>query len=203
MSSALSNQLFVRDRAGYDEVFPSGQKDLDTSSEERNPSTTSPSSRDEGLEMDRPKGDSSDGLDDVELPIQSIIDPDGLREFIMLPLGTVNDFRSLIKESHFKTLRAKYQIPDNIPLYLPYKSQKCYYKGVEGVGAYEQMLKAGFRFPPKFTPPSPPPIPRFGRHPDFSKCLEGLSWRGGLVRGYVQRSQEVDGGGILSLLPSR
>ena len=147
MSSALSNQLFVRDRAGYDEVFPSGQKDLDTSSEERNPSTTSPSSRDEGLEMDRPKGDSSDGLDDVELPIQSIIDPDGLREFIMLHLGTVNDFRSLIKESHFKTLRAKYQIPDNIPLYLPYKSQKCYYKGVEGVGAYEQMLKAGLRFP--------------------------------------------------------
>ena len=97
--------------------------------------------------MDRPKGDSSDGLDDAELPIQSVIDPDGLREFIMLPLGTVNDFRSLIKEFHFKTLRAKYQISDNIPLCLPYKSEKCYYKGVEGVRAYEQMLKAGLRFP--------------------------------------------------------
>ena len=46
MSSALSNQLFVHDRVGYDEVFPSGQKDPDTSSEERNLSTTSPSSRD-------------------------------------------------------------------------------------------------------------------------------------------------------------
>ena len=97
--------------------------------------------------MDRPKGNSSDGLDDAELPIQSVIDPDGLKEFIMLPLGTVNDFRSLIKEFHFKTLRAKYQISDNIPLCLPYKSEKCYYKGVEGVRAYEQMLKAGLRFP--------------------------------------------------------
>ena len=58
----------------------------------------------------------------------------------------VNDFRSTIKESHFKTLRAKYQIPDNIPLRLPYKSEKCYYEGVKGVGVYEQMLKVGLRF---------------------------------------------------------
>ena len=65
----------------------------------------------------------------------------------MLPIWTVNDFTSTIKESHFKTLREKYQIPANIPLYLPYMSEKCYYKGVEGVEVYEQMLKAGLRFP--------------------------------------------------------
>ena len=109
MSSASSNQSFVCDGVGYDEVFLLGQKDLDNSSEERNLFATSPSSRDEGLEMDRPEGDSSDGLDDAEPPIQSVIGPDGLREFIMLPLSTVNDFRSTIKEFHFKTLRSKYQ----------------------------------------------------------------------------------------------
>ena len=147
MSSKLSNQSFVCYGAGYDEVFPSGQKDLDASSEERNPSATSPSSRDKGLEMDRPEGDSSDGLDDVEPPIQSVIGPDGLRKFIMLPLWTVNDFRSTIKESHFKTLKTKYQIPNNISLHLPYKLEKCYYKGVEGIRVYEQMLKAGLKFP--------------------------------------------------------
>ena len=98
------------------------------------------------MELDRPEGVSSDGLDDVEPPIQSVIGPDGLREFIMLPLWTVNDFRSTIKESHFKTLRSKYQIPDNIPFRLPYKLEKCYCEGVEGVGVYEQMLKAGLRF---------------------------------------------------------
>ena len=72
--------------------------------------------------------------------------PDGLREFIMLLIWTVNEFTSTIKESHFKTLREKYQIPINIPLRLPYMSKKCYYEGVEGVGVYEHMLKAGLRF---------------------------------------------------------
>ena len=97
--------------------------------------------------MDRSKGDSTDGLDGVEPPTQCVIGPDGLREFIILPLWTVNDFISTIKESHFNTLREKYQIPDNIPLRLPYKSEKCYYEGVKGVGVYEQMLKARLRFP--------------------------------------------------------
>ena len=59
----------------------------------------------------------------------------------------VNNFVSTIKEIHFKTLRENYQIPENIPIRLPYKSERCYYDGVEGVGIYEQMLKAGLRFP--------------------------------------------------------
>ncbi|KAL0008121.1 hypothetical protein SO802_009623 [Lithocarpus litseifolius] len=86
-------------------------------------------------------GDSNDGLVGAEPSIQSVIGPDRLREFIMLPIWTVNDFRFTIKESHFKTRREIYQIPINIPLCLPYKSEKCYYKEVEGVGVYEQMLK--------------------------------------------------------------
>ena len=53
--------------------------------------------------MDRPEGD--DGVEDVKPPIYSVIGTDGLREFIMLPIWTVNDFTSTIKESHFKTLR--------------------------------------------------------------------------------------------------
>ena len=65
----------------------------------------------------------------------------------MLPIWTVNDFTSTIKEPHFKTLRQKYQISVNIPFRLPYKSEKCYYKGVQGVELYVQMLKAGLRFP--------------------------------------------------------
>ena len=65
----------------------------------------------------------------------------------MLPLWTMNDFTSTIKKPHFKTLRAKYQIPDNISIRMPYQLEKCYYKGVKGVGVYKQMLKAGLRFP--------------------------------------------------------
>ena len=55
----------------------------------------------------------------------------------MLPICTINDFISTTKENHFKTLRGKYQIPDHIPFRLPYKSEKCYYDGVDGVGVYE------------------------------------------------------------------
>ena len=148
MSSASSNHLFVRDGVGYDEVYLSGHKDHDSLSEERSPLASSPSSRDEGLEREEPE----DGLlqdmdDDNEPPIHSVMGPDGLRKFIILPIWKVNDFVSTIKENHFKKLRGKYQIPDNIPLCLPYKSKKCYYDDVDSVGVYEQMLKAGLRFP--------------------------------------------------------
>ena len=65
----------------------------------------------------------------------------------MLLEWTVNNFVSTIKENHFKTFRDNYQILDSIPIHLPYKSKKCHYDGVKGVGVYEQMLKARLRFP--------------------------------------------------------
>ena len=101
MSSASSNQSCVCKKAGYDKVFPLGQNDPDTSSEERNPSDTSPSTRDEDLDMDRSEGDSTNGLVSAESPTQSVIGLDGLREFIILPLWMVNNFISTIKESYF------------------------------------------------------------------------------------------------------
>ena len=85
--------------------------------------------------------------DGKEQTLKSVVGADGLREFIMLPEWTVNNFVSTIKENHFKTLRDSFQIPDNISIRLPYKLEKCYYDEVEGVGVYEQMLKAGLRFP--------------------------------------------------------
>ena len=102
MASASSNQSYVHDRAGYDEMYSSGHKDPNVSSEERSPSASS--SREDDLEIKRSKGGSNDGLIGDEPPIQSVIGPDGLREFILLPLWMVNDFISKIKKPHFKTL---------------------------------------------------------------------------------------------------
>ena len=82
-----------------------------------------------------------------EQRIKSVVGTDGLREFVMLPEWTVNAFTSTIKEAHFKTLKANYQIPNYIPIRLPYKSEKCYYEGVDDVRVYEHVLKAGLRFP--------------------------------------------------------
>ena len=66
MSSASSEQSCVCEGAGYDEVFPSSRNDPDTSSDDRNPSATSPSTRDEDLDTNRLEGDSTDGLDGAE-----------------------------------------------------------------------------------------------------------------------------------------
>ena len=142
MSSASSNQSFVRDGAAYEELYPSGYRDLDELSE-RSPSATSPSLKNEDMELAEPE----EGSDDGEQRIKSVVGADGLREFVMLPEWTVNNFTSTIKEAHFKTLRAIYQIPEYILIRLPYKLEKCYYDRVDDVGVYEQVLKAGLRFP--------------------------------------------------------
>ena len=144
MSSALSNQSFVRNGAGYKEVYPSGYRDPDDLREERSLFASSPFSKNEDMEV----AELEEGFDDGEdQRIKSVVGADRLREFVMLPEWTVNAFTSTIKEAHFKTLRANYQIPDFIPIRLPYKLEKCYYEGVDDVEAYEQVLKAGLRFP--------------------------------------------------------
>ena len=133
----------VRDGTEYEEVYPSGHKDQESPGEDRSPSASS-SSINEDMETVEVEEYSDDGED---LPSEPVVCADGLREFIMLPEWTVHKFTSVIKEKHFNTFRVNFQIPDYIPIRLPYVSEKCYYDGVEGVGVYEQMLKAGLRFP--------------------------------------------------------
>ena len=54
MSSASSNQSFVHDGASYEDLYPSGCRDLD------------------------------EGSDDGDQGIKSVVGADGLREFVML-----------------------------------------------------------------------------------------------------------------------
>ena len=89
MSNASSNQSFIRDRAGYEELYPSGYRDPDELSE-KSPSAASPSSKNEDMEMAKPE----DGSDDSEEQrIKSVVGTDelrGLREFVILPEWTIN-----------------------------------------------------------------------------------------------------------------
>nr|POF20747.1 hypothetical protein CFP56_65275 [Quercus suber] len=89
MSSEVSSeQSCFRERAGYDEVYSSGQNDLGTSYDEKVPSANSPFAKeDEDLDVDGSKGDSgkdsnNEDVDNVEPPIQSVIGRDGLRDFV-------------------------------------------------------------------------------------------------------------------------
>nr|POE62357.1 hypothetical protein CFP56_44231 [Quercus suber] len=72
----------------YDKVYSSGQNDPDTSFDERVPSSNSPSSEGDGnVDVDESKDDLSDqGMASTEPLTQSVIGPDGLKEFILLPL---------------------------------------------------------------------------------------------------------------------
>src|SRR6266702_4618277 len=143
MSSASSNQSVVRDGTEYESVYPSGHKEQDSPGEGRSPSASSSSSTSEDVEIIEIGGPADDG----NKALESVVGADGLRQFIMLPEWTVHRFTSVIRERHFSTFRTNFQIPDYIPIRLPYVSEKCYYEGVEGVGVYEQALKAGLRFP--------------------------------------------------------
>ena len=110
MSSASSNQSFVRDGAGYEELYPSGYKDPDELSE-RTPSATSPSSTNEDMELAEPEEGSDGGGEGPK----SIVGADGLREFVMLPECTVHKFVSTIKEVHFKPLGPSTKYPTISP----------------------------------------------------------------------------------------
>ena len=68
MSSASSEQSWVRKGEGYDEVNLSGQGNPGTTSDKRNPSTSSPSTRDEDLDMDGFESDSNDNLVSAKTP---------------------------------------------------------------------------------------------------------------------------------------
>ena len=144
MSSVSKNQLVIHDGTDYEDVYPSGHVDQESPGEDRSSSASSSSSTNEDTEVAEPVEISDYG---EEQTLRFVIGANGLREFIMLPEWMVNNFISTIKENHFRTLRKNYQIPENIPIRLPYKSKKCYYDDVEGVGIYEQMLKAGLSSP--------------------------------------------------------
>ena len=102
MSSASSNQSVVRDGVDYEEVYSSGHVDQESPGEERNPSAFSSSSTNEDMEMADPEEVFDDGEDQT---LRFVVGANGLREFIMLPEWTVNNFVSTIKENHLKTLR--------------------------------------------------------------------------------------------------
>ena len=82
-----------------------------------------------------------------ESSLRSVIGPDGLRNFILPLIWTVNNFSSFVKSKHFNTLRDRYKILADVPIRLPRKFEKCYYRDAPNVGMYEQMFKARLSFP--------------------------------------------------------
>jgi len=59
----------------------------------------------------------------------------------------MNDFYPTMSQRVFNTLRDCQQIPDNIPIRLSSKFERCYSGKTVDVGMYDAMFTAGLRLP--------------------------------------------------------
>ena len=148
---ATSEQsLLVCEGVGYDEVFLSshGPKEGLSWSSEREPSTHSLVDEEEDYDgeeveerekemrmsttrvKERIRGSSREKMTKMRrgasIGGSSRNLGDGhTRPFILHTIWTVNDFKSMMTTKIFNNLRDCYQIPDNIPIHLPGKYEKC------------------------------------------------------------------------------
>ena len=72
---------------------------------------------------------------------------DGSRPFILPLIWMVNDFYPTMSPNVFNKLRDYFQIPDNIPIRLPKKYERCYLGKTANVGMYDAMFAIGLRLP--------------------------------------------------------
>ena len=112
---------------GKDEVVSEGEKEDD---------------EEEGRESNR---DESDG--DEEVIESTSRSPRDDHPFILPEEWTINDILPTMLDKVFKTLRARFQIPDNIPIRLPGKFEKCYTGKTTNVGMYDAMFATGLKLP--------------------------------------------------------
>ena len=71
----------------------------------------------------------------------------GARPFIIPVIWTVNVVFPMMTNNIFKNLRDHYQIPENVPVRLPRKFERCYFGKTADVGTYDAMFAVGLRLP--------------------------------------------------------
>ena len=90
-------------------------------------------------------GDENDGKEEVLESTSG--SPGDDCPFILPKKWTVDDFLPTMSDKVFNTLRDRYQIPNNIPIRLLWKFEKCYSGKTADVGMYNAMFAAGLRLP--------------------------------------------------------
>ena len=167
-SDASCEESSVREGAGYDEAFGSGDESEDfLPSSERGTSAQSPDSdesytkggkdevekgrEDEGVGGDiNIDGDDSDGdnSDGDKGPSEGVSEgPGDNRPFILPKDWAVNKFLPRMSNKVFGELCTCYQIPDHIPIRLLEENETCYSGRTADMGMYDAMFAAGLRLP--------------------------------------------------------
>ena len=169
-SDAMSEESSVCEGGGYDEAFGSGDESEDFSpSSWRETSAESLNGEDEGHAKgseevgvkvgkegswvdgdDDHDGEDGDGDEDDDKEGSSegaSTDPGDNRPFILPAKWAVNKFLPSMSEKIFKELHVGYQIPEHIPIRLPYENEKCYTRRTNDISMFDTMFAVGLRLP--------------------------------------------------------
>lgn len=162
MTSEQSSLVY--EGAAYNEVYPLGRELVEdlTWSPKRDLSAHSlVEEENEGVkEEEEEKGDEEEEEEEEEKReeeegdeegqakgdgVISQVDGSGYKPFILPLIWVVNDFYPMMSLKVFNTLHDCYQIPENIPLWLPGNFEKCYLGKIADIGMYDAMFIAGLR----------------------------------------------------------
>ena len=169
-SDAMSEESSVREGASYDEAFSSGDEFEDFSpSSGRETSAQSLDGEDEcyaeeseevevevGKEgswvdgddaHDGEEGDDDEDDDGEGSSEGASAGPGDNRPFILPAEWAVNKFLPSMSDKIFSELRVRYQIPEHIPIHLPYENEKCYTGSTADIGMYDAMFTTRLRLP--------------------------------------------------------
>ena len=91
------------------------------------------------------ESDEDENIGEEEVLESTSGSPGDDRPFILPKKWIVNDFLPTMSDKVFKTLRGCYQIPNNIPIHLPGKFEKCYSGKTTDIGMYDAMFAVGLR----------------------------------------------------------
>ena len=99
----------------------------------------------EGRESDGDNNDGDEDNSDEQAFDSTLGAPRDDCPFILPKIWIVNNFLPTMSDKVFKTPRDRYQIPNDIPICLLGKFEKCYSGKIANVGMYDAMFAAGLR----------------------------------------------------------
>ena len=93
------------------------------------------------------ESDKDENIGEEEVLESTSGSPGDDRPFILPKKWIVNDFLPTMSNKVFKTLRGCYQIPNNIPIHLPGKFERCFSRKTTDDSMYDAMFATGLRLP--------------------------------------------------------
>ena len=93
------------------------------------------------------ESDEDENIGEEEVLESTSGSPGDDRPFILPKKWIVNDFLPTMSDKVFKALRGCYQIPNNIPIHLPGKFERCFSRKTTDDSMYDAMFATGLRLP--------------------------------------------------------